>query len=315
MKKQVNEGSEARISCEKTQKTTRRCFLRQSSLGVAGAIVGGSISARLRAQNRVAEGIELGVHHYSVRSLFQSGKLSLAAFPAFAREELGVSNIELAAELSLPLLESGALVRLLKVNADKANVQVLTLLCSGETALDGDTQSQREEAVQHHLRWVAVARALGCRFLRLRAGSEGDPKDRMEKARLGIQQLASHLKPGDPRLLIENVGGLSRRPEWLLGLIKTLGREHCGLLADYGNFEGDIYEGMKALLPHTESICTKSWDFDAEGNETKIDFLRMGRLIQASGFKGCISMEYLGKNLGSVAGLKKTAALVRSSLA
>ena len=296
------------------QKTTRRRFLQQGSLGLTGALVSHPLSAFLRARSAGTDGIELGVHHYSVRSLFQSNKLTLATFPTFAREKLGVSNIELAAELSGPLLESESLVQQLKANATKANVGVLTLLCSGETALDGDTQAQRDEAVEHHLRWVAVARTLGCRFMRLRAGLEGDPTDRMKKARLGISDLASHLKPGDPRLLIENVGGLSRRPDWLVGLVKALGPEHCGLLADYGNFEGDIYEGMKALLPYTESICTKSWDFDSEGKETKIDFLRMGRLIQASGFKGCISMEYLGKNLGSVAGLSKTAALVRSSL-
>ena len=281
---------------------------------LAGSTLSQPATSRLLGQGNSDDRIQLGIHHYSVRSLFQAGKLSLVDFPSFAREELDVPNIELAAELSRPLLESPKLVDRLKANADRAGVRVLTLLCSGETALDGDTEAQRAEAVAHHLQWIRVARTLGCRYMRLRAGTDGDPIDRMAKARLGIGALAARLEPGDPRLLIENVGGLSRRPAWLLELVKTLGRKHCGVLADYGNFNGDIYEGMEMLLPLTEAICTKSWDFDEEGNETKIDFHRMGRLIRASGFRGCISMEYLGKNLGSVEGLRKTAALVRRSL-
>jgi L-ribulose-5-phosphate 3-epimerase len=291
---------------------SRRRFLQCGSSALVGGIVSDSLP--IWGQSSSNAGIELGVHHYSVRSLFKSGELTLATFPAFAKDKLGVSNIELAEELCGDLTSSKTLAEEIRRNGERAGVRVLTLLCSGATSLGGDSEGEREKAVTHHLKWIAIARSLNCRFVRIRAGKEGDPDDRMKKAFAGIRLLCSRLQPGDPRPLIENVTGLSRRPEWLVSLVKQVGVERCGVLADYGNFEGDIYEGMSQILPLSESICTKSWDFDAKGNETKIDFARMGGLIKRAGFNGCISMEYLGRNLGGVEGVKKTAGLIRKYL-
>ena len=294
------------------QAVSRRRFLQCSTAAMAGSVFSNSLT--MLGQDSFDAGIELGVHHYSVRSLFKTGELTLPTFPAFARNVLGVTNIELAEELCGELVSSKSLAAEIRKNGEAAGVRVLTLLCSAEMALDGDSIGEREKAVEHHLKWVAIGRSLNCRFLRIRAGKPGDPEDRMKKAVAGIKLLCSRLQPGDPRPLIENVTGLSRRPDWLLSLVKAVGPDQCGLLADYGNFEGDVYDGMEQILPLSESICTKSWDFDAKGNETKIDFARMGALIKKSGFKGCIAMEYLGKNIGSIQGLKNTSRLIRKYL-
>ena len=291
---------------------SRRQFFQRSSAALAAGAFAEEFPTL--GQSPSVSPITLGVHHYSVRSLFESGKLTLAKFPDFARFVLGVSNIELAEELCGELTRSETLATTIREKADDVGVRVLTLLCSAEAALDGDSAGEREKAVEHHLKWVAIARKLNCRFLRIRAGRMGDPELRMKNAVAGIQRLCSRLQNFAPRPLIENVAGLSRRPDWLLALVKKVGIDRCGLLADYGNFEGDIYEGMNQILPLSESICTKSWDFDSQGNETKIDYARMGTLIKKTGFKGCISMEYLGQNLGAVEGLKLTADLVRRHL-
>lgn len=291
---------------------SRRQFLHRTSTALACGAV--TQEFPVLAQPTSAPSIDLGVHHYSVRSLFESGKLTLSMFPDFARAVLGVSNIELAEEHCSELTRSKTLADEIRKNAEDVGVRVLTLLCSAETALDGDSEGEREKAVEHHLGWIAIARSLNCRFIRIRAGRMGDPEVRMKNAVAGIRMLCSRLQPGDPRPLIENVTGLSRRPDWLISLVNKVGVDQCGLLADYGNFEGDIYDGMSQILPFSESICTKSWDFDPQGNETKIDFARMGALIKKAGFKGCISMEYLGKQLGPVEGVKLTANLVRRHL-
>ena len=60
-------------------------------------------------------------------------------------------------------------------------------------------------------------------------------------------------------------------------------------------------------------VCTKSWDFDAAGNETKIDYGRMTRLLREAKFPPRVSIEYVGENLGSIEGVKKTLALIRKS--
>ena len=92
-------------------------------------------------------------------------------------------------------------------------------------------------------------------------------------------------------------------------LVERIGTRRVGLVADFGNFEGDIYAGMQRLLPHTKSICAKSWEFDADGNETQIDFTKMMKIIKDSKFRGCISIEYLGDD--PIGGITKTAKLIQ----
>jgi hypothetical protein len=110
-------------------------------------------------------------------------------------------------------------------------------------------------------------------------------------------------------VLIENVAGFSRDPDWLVALVERIGPERVGLIADFGNFDGDLYEGMAKLLPYTKSVCTKSWKFDDQGNETTIDFARMMEVIKGSAFRGCIAIEYLGNE--PVAGVQRTVQLLR----
>ncbi len=288
----------------------RRQFLERMAVA---AVLGGAGVARA-AQGTASGAITLGVHHYSVRRVLKSGQATLETLPRFAKHTLGVTNLELAEELSGAIFESPAMARRVRQNAEGEGVRVLTLLCGADHALDAASAAGRQKAVDHHLRILDVARLLNCRFIRIRAGQPGDRKVQLDRAVAGVSALCDRLGPGDARPLVENVTGLSRDPQWLLALVQAVGLSRCGVLADFGNFDGDIYQGMKTLLPHTDAICTKSWDFDAAGNETKIDFAKMCQLVVESGFKGCVSMEYLGEKTGDVEGVKQTAALLRRYL-
>ena len=153
-----------------------------------------------------------------------------------------------------------------------------------------------------------MAEHLGCEFIRVRASSEGERGDQLDHAASGIGALCEELRGSSVSVLIENIAGFSRDPDWLVELVTRIGPERVGLIADFGNFDGDIYAGMQRLLPHAKSICTKSWEFDDQGNETKIDYARMMRIIKKSEFRGCIAIEYLGTE--PVQGVRKTAALI-----
>ena len=149
---------------------------------------------------------------------------------------------------------------------------------------------------------------MGCEFIRVRASTEGDRNEQLDHATKGIGALCNALDDSPVSVLIENIAGCSRDPDWLVALVNRIGAKRVGLIADFGNFEGDIYEGMRRLLPFTKSVCTKSWEFDEQGNETKIDFARMMSIIKESSFRGCIAIEYLGTE--TVAGVRATAELI-----
>ena len=69
---------------------------------------------------------------------------------------------------------------------------------------------------------------------------------------------------------------------------------------------------MEELLPYAKGVSAKSYDFDAEGNESKIDYRRMLKLVIAAGYRGHVGIEYEGKELPEPEGIKATKRLLET---
>jgi L-ribulose-5-phosphate 3-epimerase len=283
----------------------RRQFLQAAAAGLATHALVGPTEARAADIDR----FELSIHQYSLKKLFEQGTIDTFDYPGFVNKQFGFTSIEFAVEFCQALRADPGKGKALAEKSAKLGIRHRALLCGAEPALDAGSAAVRKAAVQDHLEWAKVAANLRCEFIRVRAASEGDRKGQLEHAASGISALCDALSDSPVSVLIENIAGYSRDPDWLVSLVERVGRDRVGLIADFGNFEGDIYEGMKRLLPYTKSICTKSWEFDDQGNETKIDFGRMISVIKESTFRGCIAIEYLGDH--PVAGVQKTAELIK----
>ncbi len=64
-------------------------------------------------------------------------------------------------------------------------------------------------------------------------------------------------------------------------------------------------------MPYAKGVSAKTHDFDANGNETQIDYEKMMKIIADSGFKGYIDVEYEGTKLNEDEGIKATIALLK----
>jgi sugar phosphate isomerase/epimerase len=127
-------------------------------------------------------------------------------------------------------------------------------------------------------------------------------------------------------VIVENHGGLSSDGKWLAGVIKEVNMPSCGTLPDFGNFclknvqddtghwscveEYDRYQGVEELMPFAKAVSAKSYDFDASGNETTIDFQRMIGIVKKAGYKGYLGIEYEGNRLPEYEGIKATKELL-----
>ncbi len=112
-------------------------------------------------------------------------------------------------------------------------------------------------------------------------------------------------------MIVENHGGLSSNGKWLAETIAATGMENCGTLPDFGNFyEYDRYQGVTDLMPAAKAVSAKSYDFDASGNETKIDYIKMMKIVLAAKYHGFVGIEYEGSKLDEFAGVKATKALL-----
>jgi sugar phosphate isomerase/epimerase len=109
---------------------------------------------------------------------------------------------------------------------------------------------------------------------------------------------------GELRVLIENHGGVSSDPAWVVALIDRVGDPNLGTLPDFGNFgRYDRYEGVEALIPFAGGLSAKCYDFDERGQETSIDFQRMVQIARAGGYRGFIGVEYEGDRLPEEEGI------------
>jgi sugar phosphate isomerase/epimerase len=291
---------------------SRRSFLKSGTLGAGCVILSGAVPDGLFGAERGK--YDFGVHQYSLRPLFDSGELSLKDLPRFAKEELGVTNIEFTADLCEEFLNDDRLVEIVRNETERVGAKNHAILSAAEPALDASELEARDMAIREHLGWARIADRLACRYIRVRASSEGDREVQLSNAIDGLGRLCTAISDMSVDVLVENIAGHSRDADWLVELAQRIGSDRIGILADFGNFEGDLYAGMEKLLPLTKSLCAKSWDFDASGEETAIDYGRMMKLIQASGFEGCISVEYLGKKIPPAEGVRKTKELILSCL-
>ena len=106
-------------------------------------------------------------------------------------------------------------------------------------------------------------------------------------------------------------GGLSSHGDWLVGVMKLVDHPRCGTLPDFGNFyEYDRYQGVKDMMPFAKAVSAKSYDFDARGEETKIDFHRMMKIVLDAGFHSWVGIEFEGDRLPEPEGVRQTKALL-----
>ena len=105
--------------------------------------------------------------------------------------------------------------------------------------------------------------------------------------------------------------GKSSDPDWLIPAIKAVNKPNCGVLPDFGNFDKvDRYWAVEQMMPYARGVSAKSYDFDAQGNETKIEYRKMLNIVRKSGYNNYIGIEYEGERLSEEDGVKATLKLV-----
>jgi sugar phosphate isomerase/epimerase len=189
-------------------------------------------------------------------------------------------------------------------------------MCDAEGRLGDPDDGARTKAVESHYKWVEAAKFLGCHSVRVNAASEGEWKEQMRLAADGLRRLSEFGDEHGINVIVENHGGLSSNGEWLTGVIDMVDHPRSGTLPDFGNFRirenehYDNYKGVAELMPHAKAVSAKSHDFDDQGNETNLDYLRLLKIVLDAGYHGYVGIEYEGTRLTEHEGIKATKALL-----
>ncbi|MCM4168003.1 Inosose dehydratase [Arenibacter antarcticus] len=206
-----------------------------------------------------------------------------------------------------------------KNNAEskKYGMQNVLIMIDGQGDLATPDAEKRKAAVENHFKWVDAAAAMGCHAIRVNLSGSKTPEEWIASSVDGLTQLSTYAKDKNIEVLVENHGGLSSNAAMLAEVMTKVDMENCGTLPDFGNFciergEGgcvesyDPYQGISELMPHALAVSAKSNDFDAEGNEVRLDYNRILKIVKDAGYTGYIGVEYEGNVLSEEEGIIAT---------
>jgi L-ribulose-5-phosphate 3-epimerase len=268
------------------QGQTRRDFLKATAVSAAGLSLSTAAASKLFAAEKEPP-FKISLAEWSLNKALKSKKLDNLDFPKTAKEDYGIDAVEYVNQFFMDKAKDQKYLDELKKRTSDLGVTNVLIMCDNPGQLGDPDEAKRIKAAEGHHEWVDAAKFLGCGSIRVNARSD-TKLSADEQAKLvsdGLRRLSEYAAKSNINVIVENHGGLSSKGDWLVGVIKAVGLPNCGTLPDFGNFyEYDRYQGVTDMMPFAKGVSAKSYDFDAEGNETKIDYRRMMKIVLAAGY-------------------------------
>ncbi|MGA1223965.1 MAG: sugar phosphate isomerase/epimerase family protein [Phycisphaerales bacterium] len=237
-------------------------------------------------------------------------------FAEFTRNEFGMSRVEYVNSFYRSRIGERGFAAELRKRADDHGVKSLLIMCDGEGICGGAEEKSRGEFAGNHQKWLELAQALGCHSIRVNAVGEGSKEEQSERCADGLVKLLAVAKPFGISVIVENHGGLSSDGSWLAGVIERVGDPALGTLPDFGNWRDgagvmqDPVRNVGLVARFAKGCSAKSFDFDASGNETLLDYPKLVAAMRTANYKGAIGIEYEGKRMSETDGIIATRKLL-----
>jgi L-ribulose-5-phosphate 3-epimerase len=297
----------------------RRNFLKTTLAASAGTML---VSPALAGMAAKKSPYKISLAEWSLHKTLFANEMTNLQFPVVARE-MGITGVEYVNQFFKDKAKDEKYLAELKKICKNEGVKSVLIMCDGEGMVGHPEKEERIKTVENHKRWVDAAAHLGCHSIRVNAGSKGTYEEQQKLAADGLHMLCEYGDTKKINIIVENHGGLSSNGDWLAGVMKMVNHKRVGTLPDFGNFiidrqtgeEFDRYKGMELLMPFAKGVSAKSNNFDTEGNETKSDFYRIMKIVQASGFEGYVGIEYEGSVLPEKEGIMATKKLLEKVFA
>jgi sugar phosphate isomerase/epimerase len=312
--------------------STRRYFLRQSLVGASALLFKPSLA--LAGENVTPFKISLA--EWSLHRSLNSGKLDHLDFPAKAKNDFGIDAVEYVNGFfggkKMNFKEAGkdkTYLKELLMRSKDAGVFNHLIMVDEEGSLAVPSDKERLKAVDNHKKWIDAAAFLGCLTVRVNLHGEGNSAAKKTASVDSLSRLGEIAKPMNINIVVENHGSDSSKGFWIAEVMKQVGKTNVGTLPDFGNFciahpwgttqdgckeEYDPYKGVTEMLPFAKGISAKTYDFDSNGEQPRMDYKRLMSLVKQSSFKGYIGIEFEGNKGDEEDGIHKTKALIEKHL-
>ncbi|MDG3582695.1 sugar phosphate isomerase/epimerase family protein [Galbibacter pacificus] len=322
----------------------RRKFIRNtSSTGLAISLLGMYACKKTSTKKEIVTKkdvfepfFKLSLAQWSIHKMIWEENFDPMNFAKKAKE-LGFSGLEYVNQLYNKEIEkrgntNEAIISLandLKKRSEEHQMhnQIMMVDLQGEeNLLATPDEAIRKQAVENHKIWVDATSILGCHSMRINLFGSLDEGKWKESSVASLTELSEYASAKNVNIIVENHGYLSSNGALMAEVMATVNKKNCGTLPDFGNFclrregnelwgtpcieEYDKYKGVEELMPFAKGVSAKSFNFDENGNETTIDFLKMMKIVKDAGFNGYVGVEYEGEELPEEKGILATKALL-----
>ncbi|MBL7145304.1 MAG: TIM barrel protein [Phycisphaerae bacterium] len=273
------------------KKVNRREFLSRSvAAGMASGFVLSAQGSAGKAGPKKPAKDDISLAQWALVNEIRDGKWKNSDFPRIAREDFDINGIEFVSTLfelpTYPYLQR------LRRDAEKYNVKMVLIMVDEE----GETcEPEREARIQtaiNHRKWVDIAKFLGSHSIRTNCrGPQNAPKEQaLEWAADCYKRLLDYAAPAGIGILIENHGGLSNDPDWMVSLFKKVDNPYFGSYPDWRgpSKEFDNYEYLRKMLPYAGGMSYRN-------QPTETETVRLIKLCQNSGYRGWYGIESGGR--------------------
>tara|TARA_R110002049_G_scaffold308754_1_gene513877 strand:+ start:14136 stop:15092 length:957 start_codon:yes stop_codon:yes gene_type:complete len=260
---------------------------------------------------------KLSLAEWSFHRALRDGTMDNLDFAAKA-SGLGFEGLEYVNQFFKDKAQDMAYLKELNSRANSEGMKNVLIMIDGEGSLADADASKRLQAIENHHKWVEAAHFLGCHAIRVNLGGGVDKSEAAKAGVDSLTKLSDFAKGSNINVLVENHGGFSSNGDWMTEVFSQIKNENCGTLPDFGNFciqrgdnntcadEYDRYKGIEQLLPFAKAVSAKSYSFDANGNETTIDYLKVMKMVKEAGYTGFVGVEFEGSDVPETKGIELT---------
>ncbi len=291
----------------------RRQFLAAGTASIASTAI-----AETSAAPKFPKPIKFGVSSYSYWH-FEEKKFPIETVieraAQLGAEGVDVLHRQMELDEKAPLDAAGrAYCRNLKRHAFRNGIDLICL-STHQNFVSPDAKT-RQAAVDHTIKTLEIADAIGAPCIRINAGrwrTIEDFDEFMKKRGLeppiaghsedeafawSIDGLGKCLKRAEELgviLALENHWGLSRSPEGMNRILAGFNSPFIGALMDTGNFLEDPYEKLAAIAPRTVFVQAKTYNGGGLWYTLELDYNRIAKILSDAAYTGYVSLEMEGK--------------------
>jgi len=287
---------------------------------------------------------KIALGEYSFNSLFRAGKYNPLELARIAKDQFGLDAIDYVSSFWSDKVKNHVFLRELKRRAQDHRVFNHVILVDLPQSELGDfDESRRAAAVEAHREWIEIAKFLGCPSVRVNLngfsleglGTPGHKNASLKASVDGYTRLLKFGAQSGINVIVQNHLGYSCDPDWLVTVMKSVNSPYAGIQADPDHFQElfvavkpggnnevkkgqsfDKYQGLEKLMPYAKAVNAKTHAFDAEGNETTLDYRRILQIVRSSGYRSYIGIEWepeeQGLEMTAYDGIKATQALLEA---